>query len=493
MNHKNADRPAISSSMTRAAALALTGVALTGCSLFQTGVALQDAPLKPATTRPALAAGEKPATPADVMFTSTEPATPFSKPASTVNVFGEVDGIGPSPFGGAGATGFQQHTFVDEGYDADPSISPDGQWLLFASTRHSEHADLYLQRTDGLAVTQLTSDDADDAYPRFSRDGKQITFASNRAGNWDIYVMDADGTRVRQLTRSPAQELHPTFSPDGSRIAFSSLGTRSGQWELWTIDLRNNERRMIGYGLFPDWSPRADRDVIAFQRARQRGTRWFSAWTLELVDGEAHDMTEVAYSASAAIVAPTWNSAGTRLAFCTIPEPQKVAPSPKTGNAAKGQREDLWTITADGTDRRQITDGRGVNTSPVWSNDGRLYFISDRGGSEAIWSLAAERFGDGVNNARSASATPTVVDPFESKLAAPFSRRVAEAPVEAPIEKPVETTAEVPAQKPIAPQAEVTIRTPPTEAPVAHEEPVHEDGTHSKPAHGEPASASTHE
>ena len=484
MNHQNADRQAISFAMTRAATLALSGVALTGCSLFQTGVALQDAPLTSATTRPAVALREKPATPADVMFTSTEPDAPFSKPASTVNVFGEVDGVGPSPFGGSRATGFQQHTFVDEGYDADPSISPDGKWLLFASTRHSEHADLYVQRTDGLAVTQLTSDDADDAYPRFSRDGKQITFASNRAGNWDIYVMDADGTRVRQLTRSPSQELHPTFSPDGGRIAFSSLGTRSGQWELWTIDLRNNERRMIGYGLFPDWSPRADCDVIAFQRARQRGTRWFSAWTLELVDGEAHDVTEVAYSASAAIVAPTWNAAGTRLAFCTIPEPQKAMPNLKAGNAARSEREDLWTIAADGTDRRQLTDGRGVNTSPVWSNDGRLYFISNRGGNEAIWSLAAERFGDGVHNARTASVTPTVVDPFESKPVAAVSRRGTEAPVE----RPAETMVEFPAQKPIAPQAEVTIHAPPTEVPATHEEPAHEEATHSKPG-----SASVHE
>lgn len=492
MNHTSAAHRAVRTLRRAAAATVFAGLAASGagCSLFQTGVLLNDAPPTP-TTRPATAT--KSPSPADVMFTSDGPA--LTKPANSVNVFGEVDGVSQSPFEGQARTGgLQQHTFVDEGYDADPAISPDGQWLLFASTRHSEHADLYLQHTDGLAVTQLTSDDADDAYPRFSRDGKQIAFASNRAGNWDIYVMEADGSRLRQLTRSPAQELHPTFSPDGTRVVYASLGTRSGQWELWTIDLRTNERRMIGYGLFPDWSPRTDRDVIAFQKARQRGSRWFSIWTLELVDGEPREVTEVAYSRTSAAVAPTWNAAGTRLAFCTIKEPENAPAAKKGGSLAKGAREDVWSVNDDGTDRRMLTDGRGVNASPIWGNDGRIYFISDRAGSESIWSMSAEAFGDGVSSPKTAASVkmPDVVDPFESKQTPPAHHpsRQAAPIVETPIEAPAETHADAPAaEKP--PQAEVTTHEPPTdaplEAPIEHEEAAH--GEPAKPAHH----ASAHE
>lgn len=368
-------------------------VLTSGCGLFRggskssTGVSKTSNPPAPVGVP-----GENPfepdnsvPSPADLMFASSEP---FSAPPSNVNVFGELNGVGPAPYNGGGQSGFQQQTFVDEGYDSDVRVTPDGHSLIFASTRHSIHPDIYTQKIDGMSVTQLTYDPADDAFPVFNSDMTRIAFASNRSGNWDIYVMDADGKNIEQLTRSGSNEIHPTFSPDGSKIAFSSLGSRSGQWELWMIDLQNGEQKMIGYGLFPQWSPRTDVDRIAFQRARQRGTRWFSAWTLDLVAGEPENVTEIAFSTNAAIVGPTWNPDGTKLAFTTIVDPA-MANAPANGSQTKGTTQDVWTINADGTERNRLTDGRGINASPAWGRDGRIYFISDRGGTEAVWSVAA--------------------------------------------------------------------------------------------------------
>ena len=395
------------------AAAAMAGCAMPTHSSVDAGGAplrAEDAPVGPAGT----ADGTSPAMgPADLMAVGSD--QPFSQRASSVNVFGEVDGVGPTSFNVAGKAGFQQHTFVDEGYDADPDISPDGQWIVFSSTRHSEHPELYLQRVEGLAVTQLTSEPGDDAFPRFSPDGRKIAFASNRAGNWDIYTMDVDGKNVEPVTRSQAQEVHPSFSPDGKRLVYSALGSRSGQWELWTVDLGSMERRMIGYGLMPEWCPRADRDVIAFQRARQRGTRWFSAWTLDLIDGEAKHVTEVAFSTNAAIVAPTWSADGRRLAFSTISNPSdaEVKSNVASGIATRNGATDVWTVNVDGTDRRRMTDGRGVNATPTWSPDGQVYFVSDRGGTESIWSIAG-----GKPKASTASASwPTYPD--DAPAAAP--------------------------------------------------------------------------
>lgn len=348
------------------------------------GAAVFDPHAGPGGARPVRPIGAETLTSAaDLMFQTDEP---FSVPTSGVNVFGELDGFGPSVFNIGGQGGYQQHTVVDEGYDADPEISPDGKNLLFTSTRHTEHPDLYLQRIDGVAVTQLTTDPADDGFGRFSPDGTRIAFASNRSGNWDIYVMDADGKNVEQVTRGAANEIHPTFSPDGQRLAFCALGTRTGQWELWTVDLRTSRLQMIGYGLFPDWSPRTDKDVIAFQRARQRGTRWFSAWTVELAGDDAKNLTEIAYSTSAAIVCPKWNADGTRLTFCSIVDPNA---SEVTNDQVRGTTQDIWIVDADGTRRQRLTDGKGVNATPTWARDGRVYFVSDRGGKDAIWSIAA--------------------------------------------------------------------------------------------------------
>src|SRR5437762_765458 len=114
---------------------------------------------------------------------------------------------------------------------------PPGKWPAFSSTRHSERADIYLQRVDGASVIQLTNDPADDVQPCFSADGTKIAFASSRSGNWDIYVMDIDGRNVEQLTSGVSQDLHPSFSPDGNRIAYCSLSHMSGQWEIWTLNL----------------------------------------------------------------------------------------------------------------------------------------------------------------------------------------------------------------------------------------------------------------
>jgi len=309
--------------------------------------------------------------------------TPVVDPGD-VNVFGEMRGVKAGVVRAAGDANFQQHTHIDQGFDADVAIDPTGKWMVFASTRDNDHTNLYSQRVDGAAVVQLTTGANDDAHPSVSPDGRQIAFASTRAGSWQIFVMDADGKNVTQITTGGMQAIHPTWSPDGTRLAFSALGGRSNQWELWTVNLQTNEKRMIGYGLFPSWSPSRDGDRIAFQRPRQRGSRWFSLWTLDLVNGEATRVTEVVLSSNAAVLSPTWSPDGKRLAFATIMEPNKEL-APKS----KG-RTDIWIVNGDGTDRQRITDGTGTNLMPYWGADNRLYFISDRGGAECVWSARAE-------------------------------------------------------------------------------------------------------
>jgi len=290
-----------------------------------------------------------------------------------------------------------QVTFATEGADFDPAISPDGQMLVYASTRHRKTADIYMKRVDGTTVTQLTSDPANDVMPTFSPGGERVAFASNRSGNWDIYIVDVAGGQPWQVTNSPSDEVHPSFSPDGKRLVYCTYGSESGQWELVVIDVENPARkRFIGFGLFPEWSP-VD-DVILFQRARERGTRWFSVWTMQFIDGQSSRPTEIIASANAAAITPSWSPDGKHIVFATV-----INPADRLQN--KPVQSDVWLVGIDGKGRANLTNSRFSDLQPIWSRNGMVYFVSNRGKSavENVWGLRPDQ---ALRVARPVDVTP---------------------------------------------------------------------------------------
>jgi TolB protein len=286
-----------------------------------------------------------------------------------------------------------QVTFAKQGSDFDPSLSRDGQTLVFASTQHRPTADIYVKSVTGRTVTQLTADPAQDVMPTLSPDGQRVAFTSNRTGSWDIYVMSITGGQAVQVTSDPAQELHPSWSPDGTKLVFSRLGQVSGRWEMWVVDIdQPMSSEFIGYGLFPSWCPAAGtgdngRDKIVYQRSRERGDRAFSIWTVDYKAGDASMPTEVANNPAAACINPTWSPDGQWIVYASVPfTPEQLNPA-----GARPSVADLWMCGVDGAARVNLTTGRSVNLVPAWGSDARIYFVSDRGGIENIWSIGTDK------------------------------------------------------------------------------------------------------
>ncbi len=121
---------------------------------------------------------------------------------------------------------------VDEGTWMSLDVSPDGKTIAFDLL-----GDIYTMPSNGGAATNLTSDMAWDMQPRFSPDGKQIAFTSDRAGGDNIWVMDLDGENMRQVTKESFRLTNnATWSPDGRFIAAKKHFTTSrslGTGEIW--------------------------------------------------------------------------------------------------------------------------------------------------------------------------------------------------------------------------------------------------------------------
>jgi eukaryotic-like serine/threonine-protein kinase len=100
-------------------------------------------------------------------------------------------------------------------------VSPDGGWIAFASG--GSRQDLFLVRTDGTGLRQLTDDAFRDRNMGWTRDGKQIIFMSDRGGTYDSWSIRPDGSGLKQITKTVEKATWwPVFSPDGSAFAASN-------------------------------------------------------------------------------------------------------------------------------------------------------------------------------------------------------------------------------------------------------------------------------
>ncbi|WP_417371175.1 TolB family protein [Gelidibacter japonicus] len=129
----------------------------------------------------------------------------------------------------------------EPGYDAEATVSPQGDKIVFTSTRNGD-LDLYTMNIDGSDVKQITFELGYDGGAFFSPDGTKLIFRSSRPKTdeeiaeyksllkeglvqpteMELYICNADGSDLRQLTNLGNANWSPFFLPDGERVIFSS-------------------------------------------------------------------------------------------------------------------------------------------------------------------------------------------------------------------------------------------------------------------------------
>lgn len=81
------------------------------------------------------------------------------------------------------------------------------------------------------------------AHPDWSPVGEQIVYQSPINGSWDLFIINADGSNKRQLTGDSGLEGLPVWSPDGQWVAY--LSNANGNWGIWLIPAIGGEPQLL--------------------------------------------------------------------------------------------------------------------------------------------------------------------------------------------------------------------------------------------------------
>jgi TolB protein len=255
------------------------------------------------------------------------------------------------------------------------AVSRDGRWLTFDTDRNGNQ-DVYKVSTQGGEPDQLTSDPQDDFVNSWSPDGGMVLYHTFRNGNRDVYAVPASGGDPVPLVVTPSQDRDGVWYPDGRRLLFAS--DRSGRYELYAQAREGNgwgaPRRLTeSGGLTPYFSPDGTR--ILFQHAKQ----------MAYMMSEGGPTTDVPLSGPLAgrarqVVTGAWAEDGRHVLL--------VMDADSTGE------QQIWSTPLEGGEPRllvRMDDRRvGFGRGSMVARNGTLYFAVLRSESD-IWTAELAR------------------------------------------------------------------------------------------------------
>ena len=233
---------------------------------------------------------------------------------------------------------------------ADPQISPDGKWIAYTlsvvdSAQDKRTGDIWMTSYDGKETLQLThTKDESERAPRWSPDGKYLSFLAARAGDKksQIWLLERRGGEAQKITDLKGTLSDYAWSPDGKKIILVVKDANP----LDTAKSKTAPPMAIHRYRF-----KQDREGYLWQNLRSH------LYIFHLQSKKIDTLTRGDHDNRS----PEWSPDGSMIAFVS-----NRTPDPDYNN-----NTDIWTIEAKaGAQERQLTTWTGSDDAPRWSPDG---------------------------------------------------------------------------------------------------------------------------
>jgi len=302
-----------------------------------------------------------------------------------------------------------------------PQWSPDSKSIIYFAYRDGGY-DLWQINADGTNQHMLTEGTFDDREPIFSHDGSKIAFSSDRGdplgSNNNIWVMDVKSGALTQLTTNPAEDVMPAWSADDKEVIFTS--SRDTYKTLWAVNVETKAERKIAdsdgniaaASMGPDGQLVYESSVGNDSQLNYNGKSisgnevvfpFRPSWVSKneffyVADGKIKRRTlgggvkDVPFSVTLEITPPRDTYVRAKRDFDSQ-APRKALGimrpvlSPDAKQIAFSALGDLWLVPVTGGKPQNLTNDPSYDLDPTWSPDGRyLAWSTDRaGGLLQIW------------------------------------------------------------------------------------------------------------
>ena len=206
-----------------------------------------------------------------------------------------------------------------------------------------------------LPLTRISTGPFQDINPSVSPDGTKVAFASNRQGPWDIFILDLNNGEIEQFTDTYAYDGNPTWSPDGQWLAYESYQVNNLEILIQDINKTSGEIPLTnhpGADFEPNWSEQGR--LISFVSTRD-GLQ--EVWYADLDSREVEKAVPVTNLPGLSVSHPAWSPNGRYLAWSIV--------------SMEGNHS-LVTWDSQNPDRDPVIAGNG--DWPLWSGNGELLY-----------------------------------------------------------------------------------------------------------------------